>query len=91
MGAMVNTMVGNSKKERCMASAFQVSTTARIPLKQRGESNNQPNDGAAWRLGAMVNGNGMSTAQATATATVTTTATMEQHGPHLTMVDGKEA
>jgi hypothetical protein len=27
-------------------------TTAQIPMKQLGESNNQPNDGAAWRLGA---------------------------------------
>jgi hypothetical protein len=47
-------------------------TTAQIPWKQRGEINNQPNDGAAWRLGAtMVNGNGQ----------------RQRHGLHLTMVD----
>jgi hypothetical protein len=33
------------------------------------ESNNQPNDGAAWRLGAMVNGIGASIAMVDRTST----------------------
>jgi hypothetical protein len=45
---------GNGSSNRKTSSGMQQP----IPLKQRGKINNQPNDGAAWRLGAMVNGSG---------------------------------